>query len=491
MIMKIKKFAFALDLFAKHSVTFSNKKNLVFSVDNSRGKSTFLRALLYAMGFAVPSTKGVDFGKMQFFLEVDMGCKQVVTVWRGKGDDNGYVFIKDNEQVSKCLFGDHFQEVQNALFGRMPNLVKSNILGAFYVDQEKGWTMLNRGKIIGSISFNIESFLVGLNGDSLDSLHREYASCEREKERYKILQSLVALQNEVSTCVGGVPMANNEKEYLDTELHKLQSEKLYYEAEYRKLDEVYKDNTRLIELIEKLNISIRIEDGRIIQVTKDNIEGYKEVSLHIATRRKVLKSKIKSLNDKIDDINREIDDNDGLLRTQSVLSYYIDEIKNIGISQLDVQSAIEKLSDRMKNIEAEINDKSKNEWTCKISNYIYMFLEKMKVRNNYKKSEPIVLTNKLAEHSGAEMSKRVLAFKFAYVKAVSERYDINLPLIIDSPYSKELDPKNMEEILKILEDEFSEHQIIIASIHDEQYSPDVKIVITGGILDGSVEQIQQ
>ena len=38
----------------------------------------------------------------------------------------------------------------------------SNILGAFYFDQEKGWTLLNRGVVIGSIHFNIDELVRGI-----------------------------------------------------------------------------------------------------------------------------------------------------------------------------------------------------------------------------------------------------------------------------------------------------------------------------------------
>lgn len=39
-----------------------------------------------------------------------------------------------------------------------------------YVDQDKGWTLLNRGTVIGKIKFSIEELLAGLNGIDIDDL---------------------------------------------------------------------------------------------------------------------------------------------------------------------------------------------------------------------------------------------------------------------------------------------------------------------------------
>ena len=42
-----------------------------------------------------------------------------------------------------------------------------------YVDQDKGWTLLNRGTVIGKIKFSIEELLAGLNGIDIDDLIRK------------------------------------------------------------------------------------------------------------------------------------------------------------------------------------------------------------------------------------------------------------------------------------------------------------------------------
>jgi len=41
--------------------TFSNKRNLIYSKCNSKGKSTYLRLLFYALGYAIPRMKDIKY----------------------------------------------------------------------------------------------------------------------------------------------------------------------------------------------------------------------------------------------------------------------------------------------------------------------------------------------------------------------------------------------------------------------------------------------
>ena len=42
------------------------------------------------------------------------------------------------------------------------------MIGAIYLEQDKGWTLLNRGKVIGNISFNVRDLLIGLSSENKD-----------------------------------------------------------------------------------------------------------------------------------------------------------------------------------------------------------------------------------------------------------------------------------------------------------------------------------
>ena len=81
-----------------------------------------------------------------------------------------------------------------------------------------------------------------------------------------------------------------------------------------------------------------------------------------------------------------------------------------------------------------------------------------------------VLTNKLKVLSGRILARSAFVFRLAYIKAIKNKYNIILPIIIDSPRAAELSPKSTSGMYEILHSDFPEHQIILASIYKTDIS---------------------
>ena len=145
--------------FLEKRIEFSDSTNMIYSDKNSVGKTTLVRALLYALGYSVPSTKGLKFDDMEFYMTIDKDGKDY-KLYR----HNSYLSIDDGIEETGYSLPSDFHEVMKQVFDCENPDVADNLLGACYMDQEKGWTLLNRGKVIGSISFNIEALIRGLGG---------------------------------------------------------------------------------------------------------------------------------------------------------------------------------------------------------------------------------------------------------------------------------------------------------------------------------------
>ncbi len=85
-------------------------------------------------------------------------------------------------------------ELQSIFFNSQDKYVLSNLLGAYYIDQEKGWTLLNRGVVIGSIHFNIEELIRGLSNINCEDLIQKKVRLEREKKKYEQMSSTAQYQ---------------------------------------------------------------------------------------------------------------------------------------------------------------------------------------------------------------------------------------------------------------------------------------------------------
>ena len=76
-----------------------------------------------------------------------------------------------------------------------------------------------------------------------------------------------------------------------------------------------------------------------------------------------------------------------------------------------------------------------------------------------------VLTNKLKGKTGRILTHMSFTFKMAYLQEIKNKYNLTLPIIIDSPKTNELTDDASIAMIKILERDFKEHQIIFASVY--------------------------
>lgn len=145
----------------ERNIVFSNKVNMIFSKKNSRGKTTLLRFLLYSLGYNIPNTKKFKFSNCEVETNIESETVGSVVLFR---TDKDFVDVVIDGNKQTYILPEQQDELHEKIFGTANKDVLNNLLGAFYADQEKGWTLLNRGTVIGSIRFNIEELIRGLSG---------------------------------------------------------------------------------------------------------------------------------------------------------------------------------------------------------------------------------------------------------------------------------------------------------------------------------------
>lgn len=91
----------------------------------------------------------------------------------------------------------------------------------------------------------------------------------------------------------------------------------------------------------------------------------------------------------------------------------------------------------------------------------------------------------MKELSGALLHKTVFAFRLAYIIEIERALNIRLPIILDSPSGKEVDKANIQLMVDILKRDFSNHQIIIASIFEYGFDAVNTIEIKNQLIETS------
>jgi len=469
--MKFLEFTLKEGLFQK-SVAFSEIANVIYSQKNATGKTTFLRAIFYALGYPVPSTKGVKFDEMEFWLTLESRDKHFRIFRHGS-----YLSIDDGtEQVDYSLPTD-FYDVLIAITGCENKDVLDNLIGSSYMDQEKGWTLLNRGKVIGNISFNIEALVRGLGGKGCDSEILELEAVKRSLKKYEYMQSVGKYQEEIHEAGGDIEFDTPE-EVRDIRLEMLRVEREPLLEELRQIKSILRKNKLLVEYISGFKLIVQSSMGEEIPVTQETLVGFIDNTEFLVARREMLSADLEAVNKKIAALQKQKEKDEGLFKVQTTIEAFDSDIRKINVDPVATQRIIDQLRRERQKLQERIRAMTEqdNGVVVELHNCISTYAKELGVSEAHvTPNKDYIFTNDLKSLSGSILHKIVFSFKLAYVKLIREKAGIILPIVLDSPSGREVEHSTVELMLKIIQRDFSEHQLIIATIYEYELK-DKKVI---------------
>ena len=148
----------------------------------------------------------------------------------------------------------------------------------------------------------------------------------------------------------------------------------------------------------------------------------------------------------------------------------------IDISPVDVKNVIDGLEKERKALENQIFQftNGNNEITQSMIKIVQKYMEELGDSEAEKMTWKYLFTKNLKELSGAVLHKTVFSFRLAYIIEIEKTLGIKLPILLDSPKGKEVDDDNIGKMMQILQRDFSDNQIIIASIY--HYVPNEHVI---------------
>ena len=440
---------------------FSPHANLVHSDDNTVGKTTLLRLMLYALGYQIPNTKNMKFEKC---------ITQVVLTSNGKTfhikRENEYLLVDDETSTEYYILPTELNQFHAVVFGTDNNDVLNNLLGTFYMDQEKGWTLLNRGKVIGSISFSIEKLILGLSERDYQKLQSELQLLEREVKKYQQMRDIAQYQREIYEEKGDI-VHDTYDETLQRDLSVYMFDVEALRKELKQITDTIADNTSIRKFIEKMSLWVKAPDGTKIPVNEDTIIGLDDNNDFLISRKHLLTSQIAKLEQKIENLRSMIYYQSQQPTTETLIESFDKNLSQIAIDAKAVTSILNELIERQTEVRRQLTELAKNNNDILEQMYsdILSYGGELGLTQYMSSGIGFVFTRNLKELTGATLMKMVFAFKMSYIRAVDRVLNIKLPLILDSPSGKELDQYNIQKLMDIINRDFSENQVIIASIY--------------------------
>lgn len=470
--------------FAERTFDFTDSVNLIFSKENSKGKTTLLRFMLYSLGYNIPNTRNIRFDRCEIVttILVDNVGKMVLSRY-----SNDFIEATVADEKKTYILPDQLHDLHKVIFGTDNTDVLNNILGAIYADQEKGWTLLNRGTAIGSIRFNIEELIRGLSGCDCSDLIRKETQLSKELSKYRQMASVAKYREEI-VAESGTLVSDSYSVESDATIAQLLMQQKALQSELRRIDKSLSGNKRVRQYVAEMKLTVRLPDGTIFPITADSIVGLTDTIDFLIAKRKIVSADLRSVMHQLANTQKEQENEAEQLaffQSESMIDIFDRRIASVPIDASAIAKEIKRLEKMLKVVRKEISRKTKSDTGVVMSLYENMvkYAAELGVGNSESIASSYLFTSNLKELSGAVLHKTVFAFRLAYITEIEKHLGIKLPIILDSPSGKEVDQANIQLMVNILKRDFSGNQIIIASIFQYDFETVNTIEIVNRLIE--------
>ena len=233
-------------------------------------------------------------------------------------------------------------EIHAKLTGCNNKDILDNLLGACYMDQEKGWTLLNRGKVIGNIPFNIEALVRGLGGKKCtDELH-QLEAVKRQLKKYEYMHSVAEYQDAIHEAGEDIEY-DAPDEVIDRQIEVLKVEREPITDELKQIKSILRKNKLLADYIADMKLAVQTPTGDEIPVTKDTLVGFIDNLELLTARREMLAANLEEINRRIASLEKKKVKEERLFRVQTAIEAFDSDIKKISVDAIATQRIIDQL----------------------------------------------------------------------------------------------------------------------------------------------------
>lgn len=470
--------------FTERTIDFADGVNLIFSKGNSKGKTTLLRFMLYSLGYNIPNTRKIKFDRCEVVstILVDNARKMALARY-----SNDFIEATIADEKKTYILPDQLHDLHKIIFGTDNTDVLNNILGAIYADQEKGWTLLNRGTAIGSIRFNIEELIRGLSGCDCSDLIRKEKQLAKELSKYRQMASVAKYREQV-VAESGTLVSDSYSVESDAAIAQLLMQQKSLQSELKRIDKSLSDNKRVRQYVAEMKLTIQLPDGTIFPVTADSIVGLSDTIDFLIAKRKIISADLRSVMHQLAAMQKEQSNESEqltLFQSENMIDIFDRQISSVPINAIAIEKEIKRLEKSLKAVKQEITRQTRSDAgvTKALYDNMVKYATELGVGNSETIASSYLFTSNLKELSGAVLHKTVFAFRLAYIIEIEKHLGIKLPIILDSPSGKEVDQTNIQLMVNILKRDFSDNQIIIASIFQYDFETVKTIEIVNRLIE--------
>ena len=460
-------------------------KTIINSKKNSVGKSTILRILFYGLGYPIPSTYKLKFKNLKIWTTFERDG----STYEAYRYSDYLELKKDGELFYTDPVAANLNEWYSLIWGIDSLPILENLIGAIYLEQDKGWTLLNRGKVIGNIGFNIRDLLVGLSSENNDliGMIEEQNNLRKIHDETKAILKLEEFTRDSDEINDSASKVDEEdlKEYKNVKVRKK-----FLQNKIQRLKKYIKRTDNLKNYIYSLNLIVKNpeDENRPIVISKkqNNLINFRDTTDFLKTELVSLQLDLNEVEKKEAELNKKLDQNvNTLFHTEDVVESSLNALGQIKINRDLIEKKQENIEHEIDSLNKDINTEfNKNkEIIEETKSWIEKFAKILGVEDVVESHANYLLTHDIKSISGTQYYKVVFSFKMAYIKVIEKYTNVTLPIFLDSPSGREVTQANIKKVIDILNGYFKDNQVIIASIYDYKLKGKKRIEIKNKIFE--------
>ncbi|MBG9979435.1 hypothetical protein [Facklamia lactis] len=482
-----------------NSYNFSRNNNIIFSENNSQGKSTLLKFLYFTLGFDVRQFP-MEFDRDKLILQasVSIGSDEYVITRK-----NNLYFINDIEgHLNVKEYSEWLQEklkiemkLPNTITRELFNAYASAVILPFYIDQDDSWdeviykNVSDTLKQYRDIPLKIMEYVLGLSSNIVNKLEIEKKSIEKDNNNLKqiikgINEALIQMSeedeyNKFNGNVSSQSLAKDIEYYINIQNDKLlkiknykikaltkrsQLDKLKLElSEVKKIikstgerlsdieNECQYCHSRLTneQMLSSLNLDTNLIELNLFKIELEAQIGSLQqeiLELHISEEQLIIElrkieSKIKKTQ-VLKNIDDAVKQEANIVATQHLRDL-------VGVNSTRIESNKSKIKNLNKLIEEhKQNLKLRREDISKEYLYFLSTIQRMIPEINSEELE--FLQFKKIDGSGMIRNRKFLGYYLTYIQLLKKYSVYNIPLCMDSFIKNEIDEKNEIELFSAI-----------------------------------------
>ncbi|CAH0418042.1 hypothetical protein [Periweissella ghanensis] len=473
--------------FEEIKYTLDKKSNLITSNGhNTRGKTSFIRFLIWGLGFDVSLTDAFEEDNTNVELGICDNNKLLYKINR-LGNVIYITEFGNIETITKYNLPDQELDVLQQLTKSTNKILLEQLIGAFYFDQDIGLRVWNRGKVVQKLkgkeknySLQIDNILCALQGlDYKKIIHKKEQFENKKKSVQKLKEAIIIFNNdyEVDHVDEEIDSLNNKLTMINFEIKKTKEKIDLYASGLKKQEKFF-------ELIDELNMAVHDNDGNIVLVDRENLIYDKEKNNKLKDIETFYQNHLKNLYNQKKEINAKKDIHDNNLtkienpellyeNLKNEINYSGIKIKTLDIIYEEFSKEIDKLKDELSFIVTQ--GKYNDLWNkaTKYGNILNV--------ENYFSYEKNKIRTKNLKYTGTKRNLLVFSYRLAIYAAIMEELNIYLPIVLDSPASQEMDIDNLNLMLNLIKNELPSIQLIVATNQKNNFKWGKQINITNGM----------